>query len=235
MLGPTRLSVVLALATVTGPACLHETTTEATSPLAIRCTAIPSAGAAPLAVAFGLDVQNAPGTLSFGISYGDGTQGSDPDARHVYPVAGEYVASITLTAGAQTARCSMPISVAPGPPPQASENGWPEASFRTSPPAVGTTISGKAPLTVHFNMCRSVDPDGDRLNFRMDLDGDGIYELNGATGGDCGHEAVYPAGTRTVTVCVTDLDCPAWPSCDDLARLRLHPYQCMEYTVTATP
>lgn len=62
-----------------------------------------------------------------------------------------------------------------------------------------------------------------------------MYELFGATGADCRHEATYPVGTRTATICVTDVDCPSWPLCDDAARGRLHPYQCMSYTVTATP
>jgi hypothetical protein len=237
MPGRTCLALALALAAATGPACLHETT-GATGSLAIQCTAFPPAGPAPLTVAFGLDVKGAPGALGVVISYGDGTQGSDPDARHVYAAPGEYVASITVSAGAETARCSIPISVAAAPAPTptpATDNRWPEPSFRTSPPASGSTITGRAPLTVLFNMCRSTDPDGDRLNFRMDLDGDGLFELNGATGADCSHEAVYPLGTRTATICVTDLECPNWPLCDDLARLRLHPYQCMDYTVVATP
>jgi hypothetical protein len=228
---------VLALAAVTSPGCLHETT-EATAGLALECTAIPPSGPAPLAVAFGLDVKNASGGLSFSISYGDGTQGSDPDARHVYSVAGEYVASVTATTGPQTARCSVPISVAPGPAPTptpATENRWPEPSFRTAPPAVGSTITGKAPLTVLFNMCRSFDPDGDALHFRMDLDGNGTWELFGATGADCSHQATYAVGTWTATVCVTDLDCDVWPNCDDRPSLRLHPYQCMSYSVIATP
>jgi PKD repeat protein len=218
-----------------GAACSRGTTTP-TPVLAIQCAAVPSGGAAPLSVAFVLDVQNASGPLAFGISYGDGAQGNDPDVRHVYSAAGEYVASFTLSSGNRAARCSIPISVAPPSPVSPVENGWPNASFRTTPSAVGATITGKASLTVHFNMCQSSDPEGDPLYFRMDLDGDGTYELFGPTGADCRHEAVYAAGTRTVTLCVTDFDCPAdaaW--CPDLPRYRVHPYQCQSYTVVATP
>jgi len=86
---------------------------------------------------------------------------------------------------------------------------------------------------VQFNLCRSADPDGDRLYFRMDLDGDGAYELFGASGADCRHETTYAAGTRSVTLCVTDVDCPSSPLCEGAPRL--HPFQCMSYTVTATP
>jgi hypothetical protein len=205
--------------------------------LALQCAAVPPGGAAPLSVAFTLDVQNAPGSLAFDIAYGDGARSSDPDARHVYSAAGEYVASITLSSGSQTARCSVPIAVSAAPSPTPTgDNGWPNASFRTTPAAVGSAIAGKAPLTVQFNMCRSSDPEDNPLYFRMDLDGDGAYEFFGPTGADCRHEAVYAAGTRSVTLCVTDFDCPAdAASCPDLPRYRIHPYQCQGYTVTATP
>ena len=230
-----RRSVALALAAAAASACSRGTTTQATPAMALQCAAVPPAGPAPLSVAFALDVQNAPGPLAVGVSYGDGGQGGDPNARHVYSTPGEYVASITVTAGNQTARCSIPISVVPASPLPPAENRWPDASFRTTPPAVGTTITGRAPLTVQYNMCRSTDPDGDPLYFRMDLDGDGQYEHFGPTGGDCRHEAVHPAGTRSVTLCVTDFDCPPDAVCDDLPRYRIHPYQCQGYTVVATP
>jgi PKD repeat protein len=229
-----RLAIVLTVFGTGGVGCQEPTGTDATAPLSVDCAAAPASGAVPLTVAFGLDVRNATGAASFSISYGDGAQGNDPDARHVYTVAGDYVASITVTAGGQTARCWVPIAVTPAPGTPATENRWPEPSFRTTPPAVGDAITGKAPLTVQFNMCRSLDPDGDPLFFRMDLDGDGVYELAGATGGDCRHEAAYAVGARTVTLCVTDVDCPGWPSCSDIARLRLHPYQCQSYSLTAT-
>jgi hypothetical protein len=67
----------------------------------------------------------------------------------------------------------------------------------------------------------------------MDLDGDGVYELVGVTGADCRHETTYAVGTRTATICMTDVDCPDWPSCERAPKF--HPYQCMSYTVTATP
>jgi hypothetical protein len=235
MRAPTRLATVLVAALAAGPAC-QETTTEPTPPLAIQCSAGPTSGQAPLSVAFGLAIQNAIGQLTVAISYGDGTQGTDPDARHVYQSAGDFMASITVTAGAETARCSVPISVAPAPAPTPvprTENSWPDAWFSTNPPATGGTIAGKAPFAVNFNMCRSADPDGDRLYFRMDLDGDGIHELFGASGADCRHEASYAVGTRTATICVTDVNCPSWPLCDDAPRL--HPFQCQIYTVVATP
>jgi hypothetical protein len=235
------LATVLALATASGPAC-HDTTTDANPGIALRCSANPSAGRAPLSVAFSLDVANARGTLKFSISYGDGTQGTDPDARHVYTTAGDFMASFTVVAGLETARCSVPVAVAaraptttpaPAPTPE-PDNAWPDAWFVTKPPAdSNSAITGPAPLTVAFNMCKSADPNGDPLYFRMDLDGDGEYELFGATGADCRHDATYGVGTRTAKICVTDVNCPSWPSCNSTPRF--HPFQCMSYTVTATP
>ncbi len=236
MAGPTRVAVVLALAFAAGSGCLQETTTEPAGALTIRCSASPAAGAAPLSVAFGLDVSGALGAISVAIQYGDGTQGTDPDARHVYASSGDYMASITVTAGAETARCSVPIAVAPAavpsPTPRAA-NQPPDAVFRTTPATSGTALTGTAPFRVNYNMCTSVDPDDDRMLFRMDLDGDGAFEFRGSSGADCRHDATYAVGTRTATLCVADVDCPSWPLCEDYAPL--HPFQCRSYTVTAVP
>jgi hypothetical protein len=79
----------------------------------------------------------------------------------------------------------------------------------------------------------TVDPDDDRLLFRMDLDGDGAFEFRGSSGADCRHPATYAVGTRTATLCVSDVDCPSWPLCE--AYQPLHTFQCRSYTVTATP
>ncbi len=222
-------------AALTLPAC-QETTSEPTPALSIQCSAVPASGPAPLDVAFGLDVQNAEGSLAVVVSYGDGTQSTNPDARHVYSAAGEYVASITVSAGSQTARCPVPVSVAPPPAPQPTprpQNQPPNAVFRTTPPTASGFLLGTAPFVVHFNMCTTTAPDGDEFLFRMDLDGDGNLEYRGSSGFDCRHEATYAAGTRTATLCVTDVDCPSWPLCEDYAPL--HPFQCRSYTITAKP
>ena len=134
----------------------------------------------------------------------------------------------------------MPIAVAAAPAPSPSPsptipnppgNQAPVASFNVTPE--GSTITGTAPFTVNFNMCRTVDPDGDKLLFRMDLDGNGSFEFLGSSGADCRHMMSYPVGTRTATICVTDVDCPSWPLCNAYAPL--HPYQCRSYTVIAIP
>ena len=235
MAGRTRLAVALTLAAAGGSGC-QDTTTEPAGTLAIHCSANPSSGAAPLNVAFGLDIAGALGATSVAIQYGDGTQGSDPDARHVYGAAGDYMASITVTAGAESARCSLPISVAPAPAPTPTPrtaNQPPEAVFRTTPPTSGAALTGTAPFHVDYNMCTTVDPDGDRLLFRMDLDGDGAFEFRGSSGVDCRHGATYAVGTRTATLCVADVNCPSWPLCEDYPPL--HAFQCRSYSVTAVP
>ncbi len=222
---------VLAAATAAGAFDCHSSATPTAPALSVQCSANPSSGTQPLAVAFGLDVAGAQGAFSVAISYGDGTSGSDPDSPHLYTAPGSYVASFTVSTPSQSARCSTAITVAalPTPPP----NQPPEVDWKTTPAASGPTIAGPAALTVEFNACRSVDPDGDRLYFKMDLDGDRIFEYHGATGADCGHTVVYPAGTHTATICVTDVDCPTWPACEGLPPL--HPFQCRTYTVVATP
>lgn len=234
MLGRARLAVVVAAALAPGAGCQQDTPTETPPPLAIRCSALPASGPAPLTVAFALDVANAIGAISVVIQYGDGTQGGDPDARHVYAVAGDYVASFTVAAGIETARCSVPVAVTPAPAPTPTPaNRPPQPDFRTTPAATGSSITGSAPFRVEFNLCRTVDPDNDPLFFKMDLDGNGSFEFHGASGFDCRHGVTYAAGTRTATVCVTDLDCPFPPACDGIEPL--HPFQCRSYAVTAVP
>jgi hypothetical protein len=239
MAGRVRSAIGLGLALSLGPGCSDEKVTSPAA-LAIQCSASPTAGAAPLTVAFGLDVANAVGSVTVSISYGDGQTGTDPAARHVYSSAGDYMAALAVTAGVESARCSVPITVqsaapaSPSPSPSVPNppgNQQPIASFKTTPE--GSALAGKAPFTVLFNMCRSVDPDGDRMLFRMDLDGDGSFEFMGSSGSDCRHEMAYAVGTRTATICVADVNCPSWPLCN--AYQPLHPYQCASYTITAVP
>ena len=238
------LAFVLACAATPGPGCKEGS--SSTSPtLTVQCSANPASGPAPLTVAFVLNIAGAEGSaLSLLINYGDGHQGTNADERHVYSSAGAYSASFTVSSRNQTARCSAAVSVSeppaptpapmPSPSPTANPPGnqQPRAVFNTTP-ATGSTITGTAPFTVAFNMCPSADPDGDRLYFKMDLDGDGAFEFHGSTGFDCRHAMTYPVGTRTTSQCVTDVDCPSWPLCEGLPPL--HPFQCRSYVVTATP
>ncbi|MGE5127824.1 MAG: PKD domain-containing protein [Betaproteobacteria bacterium] len=228
-----RLLAAIGLA-VAGHGC--DKSTPATTPsLAVDCGASPAAGTAPLTVAFSLNVAGAQGAFTVAVNYGDGTQGSDPNSPHVYPSAGTYAASLTVSTPTQSARCSALVTVAaatPAPTP-AAVNQPPHADFHTNPAASGTSLTGKAPFTVNFNMCQTEDPDGDRLLFKMDLDGNGSFEHIGSTGADCRLPQTYAAGTYAPTICVTDVNCPSWPLCSTYPPN--HPYQCRTYSVVVSP
>jgi hypothetical protein len=95
-------------------------------------------------------------------------------------------------------------------PPALPPNTPPSARFKTNP----SPPTGRAPLTVDFNACLSVDPDGDRLLFRFDMF-DGLYDS-----GHCRREHTYRTpGTFLAKVCVTD----EFPGHADI---------CQSYTVT---
>ena len=222
----------LAIAALAGPGCHNDTVTAPT--LSATCSANPASGPAPLRVTFGLDVAGAQGSFSVAIDYGDGASGSDAAQAHVYATSGSYSPAFTVTTATQSARCSTAVAVAaPQPAPTPAANRPPEAVFFTNPPARGGTVTGKAPFTVEFNLCRTTDPEHDPLRFSMDLNGDGVFEYQGSTGADCRHEASYPAGTHAAQICVTDVDCNTWPAC--FGNATLHPLQCGSYLVVVTP
>jgi len=196
--------------------------------LSATCGASPSTGQAPLVVSFTLNVAGAEGAISVRIDYGDGASGADVGAPHTYSSAGSYTASFSVSTSTQSALCSAPVQVqapAPPPTPPPGPNLAPSADFRTNPePDASGRFTGPPTLTISFNMCRTSDPEGDPLFFRMDLDGDGRFEEEGTSGADCRHSRDYDVpGTYVPQVCVTDL------SPKSLAPA--HPYQCREYVV----
>jgi len=227
----TRRSVAawlgVALAFVAGPACQNKETVVAPA-LSATCEARPASGEAPLAVSFVLSVAGAEGPFTVSISYGDGAAGTNPDLPHTYAAAGTFTASFEVTTATQSARCASSVVVSGGtsatPPP--SGNQPPNAVFKSTPDAVKGEITGTAPLAVRFNMCQSTDPDRNVMFFRMDFDGDGKWEVHGTTGGSCRRDHTYAVGTYTTVNCVTDVGPDLEP---------LHPYQCHDYTVRATP
>ena len=212
--------VVLTLA-----AC-EESTTAPT--LSATCSANPATGPAPLAVSFNLAVAGATGTPQVSVDYGDGSAGTNPDVVHSYASTGLYTAAFTVSASGQTARCATTVTVVvsslPTPP---IANTPPTAVFRTTPDAVpGDQITGTAPLVVRFNMCASADPDGDRLLFTMDFDGDGRNEVEGTSGANCRRDSTpYGAGAHTAHICVTDMGLDDRP---------LHGFQCRTYRVVVS-
>jgi len=211
---------------------------NSTSPsLAATCSVTPSSGAAPLAVAFTLNVAGA-ATFDASINYGDGTTSSSLNLAHVYQAPGGYTASFAVSAKGQSAACSTAVNVtgppptptpspgSPFPSPSPGSNQPPHPVFRTYPKPVGTTFTGPAPLAIEFSMCASTDVDLDVLLWTMDFEGDGKTEVRGSTGGACRRTNSYAAGTYRPEICVTDLD---------PAGNERHEFQCQRYTVQVTP
>lgn len=137
-------------------------------------------------------------------------------------------AAVPVAAATPAAAAPTP-NPAPTATPSPAANRVPEIRFETTPaPTVGRNFTSFGPLTIQFNMCPSQDPDGDPLTFRMDLDGDGVFEVDGPTGADCRRSRRYeqsgPVSPSSFdpTICATDL-----LSSHALA----HPYQCRTYNV----
>jgi PKD repeat protein len=206
--------------------------------LTATCSASPSSGSAPLAVAFTLNVAGA-SSFDVTINYGDGTSSGALNLAHVYQAAGGYTASFSVSAGGQSASCSTAVNVtgpAPGPTPtpgtptpspSPSTNQPPNPVFRTNPkPGAGSTFTGTAPFAIEFSMCASTDVDVDVLLWTMDFEGDGKTEVRGSTGGSCRRTNSYPAGNYRPEICVTDLD--------SFGKER-HDFQCKRYTVQVAP
>ena len=88
----------------------------------------------------------------------------------------------------------------------------PRIVFKVQPaPNADGIITGLSPFEVTFNLCTSEDPDGDRLLFTMDADGDGKVDESGTHGGNCRRTFTYTAATDDFVtlspeVCVVDLD-----------------------------
>jgi hypothetical protein len=217
--------VVGALLALSGPACQKGDTVTAPA-LTATCEARPASGLVPLTVTFLLSVSGAEGPFSVSVSYGDGATGTNPDAPHTY-ASGVFTAAFTVATATQSARCATTVTVLPStvPSPPAG-NQAPTAVFKSTPDAVGSTISGTAPFSVRFNMCASSDPEGDRIFFFHDFDGNGTIDWGGLTGAHCRADHVYAAGTWKARNCLHDIDAN---------NEALHNDQCKTYTVVVTP
>jgi len=164
------------------------------STLTMSCSASPASGQAPLKVLFTINVSGAQGGYPLQINYGDGNSFTDPDPTHIYTKPGTYKMTATTTNAGQTASCTQTINVAPGPPPPIDLP--PTPSFRVTP----NPPTGRAPLSVEFNMCQSVDLDNmDPLSFTFTF-GDGKTFT-----GFCRKTHKYQArGSYSARICVTD-------------------------------
>jgi len=100
------------------------------------------------------------------------------------------------------------LPAVPNEPPRLNWRTNPAANMATQP---FPTVSGKAPLTVTFNLCNADDPDSaDSLNWQFHF-GDSPFppfNSNGTFNPDMDHtcrvEHTYKAGTYTATLSVTD-------------------------------
>ena len=95
----------------------------ANEPPVASATATPTAGTAPLSVAFDGSASSDPdGTIaSYGWTFGDGATATGPSQSHTYISAGSYSAQLTVTDNQGASGTStVTISVTPGPTPPAA-------------------------------------------------------------------------------------------------------------------
>jgi PKD domain-containing protein len=223
---PVFRAALAAFCLVGAAGCKHDTVVAPR--LEATCSASPSSGAAPLAVAFSLNVTGADGPFTVVAAYGDGSSGAAPDRPHTFEAAGIYPVAFTVSTASQSARCAVTVTVTVAPVvPVPIENTPPHPVYKSTPPAdANDRIAGKAPLSVRFAMCDSSDVDRDVLRWTMDFQGDGTNEVDGTTGGACRHDFTYAVGTYRPKICVTDLGPDG---------RTLHPFQCKTFQVTVTP
>ncbi len=159
-----------------------------TPPSAIA-DATPRSGDAPLTVQFsGARSSDPDGSIvSYAWSFGDGENGSGAEVSHVYPQAGHFRATLTVTddGNAQdTAEVAIAVSSQGNFPPQAVISALPS--------------SGPPPLVVALDGSASSDPDGTIASFDWDF-GDGH------TGSGARVEHTFTAdGIYSVTLTVRD-------------------------------
>jgi hypothetical protein len=170
-------------------ACGDDGDNPAAATLALTCSASPSSGTAPLAVAFNIGLT---GPVDFvEIQYGDGSTGGDPSAGHLYANPGSYQATVTARGAGAQQSCRMTISAQA----RSTLNSPPDARFLFNP----RPADGPAPLRVVANMCESTDPDGDDLFFTYVWGNGGFHD-----GGRCVMDHTYRRGVYELRVCVGD-------------------------------
>jgi hypothetical protein len=130
------------------------------------------------------------------------------------------VLALAMVVAASGCSGPAPVAVSPSGPSAPAEvagatvraQAEPRVVFKVFPsPNANGIIAGGSPFDVTFNVCRSEDPDGDRLFYTIDADGDGRIDESGIHGGNCRATFTYTAALdefRKVTaeVCVVDLD-----------------------------
>ena len=76
----------------------------------------PGAATPPLTVAFSAEVECTGGEVKYHWDFGDGTTSQEPSPQHTYTKAGDYVATLTVTAGTASASDEIDITVEEGAP-----------------------------------------------------------------------------------------------------------------------
>lgn len=76
----------------------------------------PDYGPPPLTVAFSAEVECTGGEVKYHWDFGDGTTSQEPSPQHTYTKAGDYVATLTVTAGTASASDEIDITVEEGAP-----------------------------------------------------------------------------------------------------------------------
>lgn len=71
----------------------------------------PDYGPPPLTVSFSAEVECTAGEVKYQWDFGDGTTSQDPSPQHTYTKAGDYVATLTVTAGTASASDEIDITV----------------------------------------------------------------------------------------------------------------------------
>jgi PKD repeat protein len=195
-----RVGVAAALCVVT-PGCEDDDDSDgptgSSRALTLSCSAEPTSGRVPLAVAFKAMPSGGSGNYVVSWSFGDGSGASVLEQTRTYLAPGVYTATAEVVSGSQRASCSLTITAQAVPAPPPAPNASPVGVFKTSP----SPPTGSKPLTVTFNACQSSDPDGDRIFFLFDVgEGRGLEP-----GGTCRRTHVYRvAGSFSARVCITD-------------------------------
>ncbi len=164
----------------------------------LACAATPASGPVPLATSLALD-PGASDSIGLRVQWGDGTSSTEP--FHVYTLPGRYTISATATRPGQSATCNASVDAQEPPARPPSRAPVFRARVNPNPP------TGPAPLTVGFNMCDTLDPDGDPLFFSFDF-GDGRRVESTF----CRREHTYGSGRYPAAVCATDGE-PGHESC----------------------
>ena len=175
-------------ATGTATVTVTATAPGVNQPPTATASASPNYGTAPLMVFFTGSGTDADGSIaSYAWSFGDGSSSNQQNPTTTYQVAGNYVATLTVTDNqGATGTATVAITVAA-----------PNANQPPVATASGSPTSGKAPLAVSFTGS-GTDPDGSVASYAWTF-GDG-----GSSNKQNPSHTYQTAGSYVATLTVTD-------------------------------